>query len=214
MEELENLFKNDREGFDHLDPDPQWWDGVSDRLEPAPKRSRRPWLAAAGMVALLCLSATLFWWINRAPGDVGLGVAQKFPDLVLFDTSGAPVKLSDLQGKVVLVEFWASWSTVCTEENCYYFEPIYNEFSEQGFEIYAVSLDHSKDDWLQGIARDELPWLHVSDLEGLDSELTQRFEVDRLPATFLLDSDGRVVAKDVAADELRTHLTELFASNY
>lgn len=217
MDQLEQLCKENRADFD----DKKAPEGLLDKVFADLNQQTKPaggaprsWIKFAAAIALLISVASVVWWQSGTPE--GLDVNQRFPDLVLTDMNGQHVPLSSLKGKIVLVEFWASWSTVCTEENCYYFEPVYEEYKDQGFEIYAVSMDDDKQEWLDGIERDRLPWMHVRDEAGLSSPLAEQFDLkDRaLPVTYLLDRDGRVIERNIAAQELRGKLEELIAENH
>lgn len=218
MDEIEKYYTEHRAELDVRKSSANTWERLASQLDEQELRAQshrkrvnfRPWLAAASIALLLGLGS---FWLFSGEVSVGLEEDQYFPDLVLTTPAGDPVAISSLKGKVVLVEFWASWSTVCTEENCYYFEPIYEEYKAQGFEVYAVSLDSEHGDWVKGIERDQLPWIQVSDLEGLDSPLTRKFKIDELPATFLLDQEGKIVQRNVDANNLRQYLDVLLATN-
>lgn len=220
MDKVEQLFKETRAKLDHLEPDPEDWMALEKRLHsPASKGSFIPkWFSAAALVFVFLGLGT---WIgldlssgeSEAKNDYQtLQVGQKFPEMALRDPHGELIPLESLQGKVVLVEFWASYSTVCTEEHCYYFLPVYDEFRERGFEIYGVSVDSSATSWVTGIEQDQLPWPNVTDLQGPNAGVAAEFALDQLPATFLLDQEGTIVARDVDASELRQTLSKLLAS--
>ena len=134
-----------------------------------------------------------------------------FPDVSLRNPDGEAIALSSLKGKVVLVEFWASYCMVCTEEHCYYFKPLYNTFKDKGFEIYSVSVDSSANNWLKMIDRNELDWIQVSDLMGKDSPISKQFAVNALPTNYLLDQNGKIIAKNVDVSKLEETLPSLLA---
>ena len=217
MDNLEQFYrkKGREKAFDHLELKEDSWEKLTTAMDkknpPAKKSYWRPMLAAASI--LLLMAVFFFNSTQETPNtdQIGLNENMFFPEIALKNQHGKLVPLSELKGKVVLVEFWASHSTICTEEQCYYFKPIYNEFKEKGFEIYAVSLDTSAYSWVDVIKREEFDWVQVADLQGTDSPLKHQFEVEELPKTYLLDENGRIIAKDFNADELKDKLDKLLA---
>lgn len=142
----------------------------------------------------------------RIAAKTGIGVK---PDFTLPDIAGNPLKLSSLKGKVVLVDFWASWCSPCRKENPNLVKA-YNKYHNKGFEILAVSLDDKKINWEKAIEADKLTWLHVSDLKGWKSELALEYGIKSIPTSFLLDADGKIIAKDLRGDALEKKLATLF----
>ncbi len=139
-----------------------------------------------------------------------LAIGQPAPEIRLPDPNGNEIALSSLKGKVVLIDFWASWCGPCRQENPKIVK-VYNEFKNKGFEIYAVSLDRKAEDWKQAIMQDRLTWLHVSDLKFWNSGPAAAYNVEAIPATFLIDQDGKILAKNLRAEELRMFLKNLFS---
>jgi peroxiredoxin len=131
------------------------------------------------------------------------------PDIVLNDPNGIPVALSSLRGKVVLIDFWASWCRPCRDENPNNVR-LYNRYKKDGFEIYAVSLDDNKEAWLKAIADDRLTWLHVSDLQKWNSSVIPKYNIDAIPYTVLIDKEGKIIAKNLRGKDLEDKLAEVF----
>lgn len=132
------------------------------------------------------------------------------PDIVMTDREGNVRRLSDLRGKVVLIDFWASWCRPCRMENPNVVR-MYKKYKDQGFEIFSVSLDNSRDKWLQAIADDGLVWEnHVSDLKGWSSSGGRLYGISSIPATVLVDRDGKVLARNLRGQELEQRLMQLF----
>ena len=135
-------------------------------------------------------------------------VGSVAPDIALNDTTGKAVALSSLRGNYVLVDFWASWCGPCRAENPNVVR-MYNKFKDKGFTIYSVSLDRTKGEWERAIRNDNLPWTHVSDLKFWQSTAAQQYGVQAIPATFLLDKDGKIIAKNLRGDALEAKLDEV-----
>jgi thiol-disulfide isomerase/thioredoxin len=147
------------------------------------------------LIALLVLAS----FSTPAPAPE---VGQVAPDIALTSPDGKVIKLSSLRGKVVLIDFWASWCGPCRKENPYTVE-IYEAYKAKGFTVYSVSLDQNKMAWQKAIQKDGLPWeSHVSDLKGWRNKAAADYGVEAIPATFLIDRNGTIVAKDVHGGEL------------
>ena len=136
---------------------------------------------------------------------------QDAPEITLNNADGKPVKLSSLRGKYVLIDFWASWCGPCRQENPNVVRT-YNKFKGKNFEIYGVSLDRDRDAWLKAIEKDQLAWIHVSDLKFWNSEGAQTYGVRGIPATFLVDPKGKIIAKNLRGEALDYKLTEIFGA--
>lgn len=131
------------------------------------------------------------------------------PEIELNDFNGKPIALSSLQGKVVLIDFWASWCAPCRQENPNVVKA-YNKWKDKGFTIYSVSLDENRDKWMQAIDHDNLSWPnHVSDLKGWMSPVVQTYGVDAIPSTFLIDQQGTVIGRNLRGGQLEQKLQEI-----
>lgn len=136
-------------------------------------------------------------------------IGSKAPEISLPDANGQIVKLSSLQGKVVLLDFWASWCGPCRRNNSHTL-PIYNEYKDKGFEVYGVSIDQSTKDWTNAIKQDKTTWVHVIDTKaGTGNELTQTWNLQMIPSTFLIDKQGKIVAVSPEGKELEGLLKKL-----
>lgn len=131
------------------------------------------------------------------------------PDFTFPAPDGKPLSLSSFRGKIVLVDFWASWCGPCRKENPNVVR-MYNKYNKKGFEILGVSLDEDKDKWIAAIKKDGLIWNHVSDLKGWSSEACKLYGIDAIPFTVLLDKEGKIIAKSLRGPALEQKLEELF----
>lgn len=123
-------------------------------------------------------------------------------------SDGKVVKLSDFRGKYVLLDFWASWCRPCRMENPNVVAA-YNRFKDKGFTVLGVSMDSNKDPWLAAIQQDGLTWTHVSDLKGWANEVGKTYNVTSIPQNYLIDRDGKIIAKDLRGAALDEKLAEI-----
>jgi peroxiredoxin len=144
-----------------------------------------------------------------APVSSGLAVGQTVPEIALPSPEGQIIKLSSLRGKIVLLDFWAAWCPPCRAENPN-LVAMYDKYRSKGFEIYQVSLDRTKEEWLKAIRDDKLNWAHVSDLKQWESEVVPAFGIQAIPASYLLDREGKIIALDPRGMSLNEKLHEIF----
>ena len=121
---------------------------------------------------------------------------------------GKQVSLSSFKGKYVLLDFWASWCKPCRVENPNVVKA-YQEFKDKNFTVFGVSLDKDKNAWLQAIQQDGLTWTHASDLKDWSNEAAALYGVQSIPANFLIDPQGNIIARDLRGDELLNKLREV-----
>lgn len=141
--------------------------------------------------------------INKDPK-----VGQQFADFEMTDTNGTVIKLSDIKGKIILLEFWASWCRPCRQENPNLVKA-YEKYKSKGFEIFAVSLDSNKDNWLKAINKDNLNWIHVSDLKNQENEAALIYGVNAIPNNFLIDKNGLLIGRKLRGAQLNEKLREI-----
>jgi len=124
------------------------------------------------------------------------------PDFVSKDINGNPINFHDKIGsKLLLLDFWASWCSPCRRANPNIVK-LYNEFHIKGFDVFGVSLDKTKNDWINAISVDKLPWTQVADLKYWDCDAVTKYGVVAVPTNFLIDENGVIIAKDLKGEEL------------
>ena len=145
----------------------------------------------------------------RAAKNSRYGIGDQAPEIAMADPDGNIRKLSDLRGKVVLIDFWASWCGPCRRENPNVVRA-YETYNSLGFEVFSVSLDQNADRWKAAIAMDGLNWpYHVCDLKGWSNEAARAYGVSSIPHALLVDQEGTIVATHLRGPALAAKLNEL-----
>ena len=130
------------------------------------------------------------------------------PDFTQQDPNGKEVSLSSFKGKYVLIDFWASWCGPCRQENPNLVNA-FNKYKDKNFTVFGVSLDRSKDAWLKAIKDDRLSWTHVSDLKFWSNDVAVKYKIQSIPQNYLLDPEGKIIAKNLRGPELHSKLAVL-----
>lgn len=146
-------------------------------------------------------------FVTKMAGLKPVSIGQIAPDFQLPDPSGKQFKLSDFRGKYVLLDFWASWCAPCREENPNIVKQ-FERFKSKNFTVVGVSLDDDRAAWLKAIKDDRLNWPHLSELKKWDGKVSLLYKVEGIPASFLLDPQGKIVAKNLRGADLEQFLVK------
>jgi len=135
---------------------------------------------------------------------------NKIPELSLPNVDGQATSIVDYRGKIVLIDFWASWCVPCRRHNPDLVK-IYQRYNSRGFEIFGVSLDYDKDMWIKAIEHDKLTWVQVSDIMHWNSPVVKIFNITAIPYNILIDSEGIIIEHNLSIAELNTKLNEILS---
>jgi len=147
------------------------------------------------------LAFVLIIAVAALPSLAQIKVGAPLPEISLPNANDSIVNLSSFKGKVVLVDFWASWCGPCRATNPSVVR-LYNKYKDRGFEVFGVSIDDKKSAWLKAIKQDKIKYTQVNDTGGWYSKVAVAFKIEAIPASFLLDKEGNVVAIDAEGKEL------------
>ena len=150
----------------------------------------------------------IFFLLGSVSVNAQLKIGEGAPEIELMSKADTIVKLSSFNGKVVLIDFWASWCGPCRAANPY-IQKLYKKYKDSGFEVFAVSLDVNKPLWLKAIRKDRLTYTQVLDSDGWQSKVAEKYFIDALPTNFLLDKSGKIVAINIEGKELFDKVKEL-----
>lgn len=164
------------------------------------------------MLAMINVRTILYLFIFHIflfhHGEAQTSYNAQSPEITLPSLNGDIVKLSDFKGKVILVDFWASWCGPCRASNKHLVK-LYNKYKAKGFEIFGVSVDENTKAWEKAVKMDKITWPQVIDKGGWESGTTARWNVAYLPTTFLFDKSGNLIARDLDKVELEKVLDNL-----
>ncbi|RRJ90110.1 AhpC/TSA family protein [Paenimyroides tangerinum] len=137
-----------------------------------------------------------------------VAIGQIAPDFSAPNPEGKMISLKESLGKVTIIDFWAAWCGPCRQENPN-FVALYNKYKNKGLQIIGVSLDRDAEAWKNAIAKDQLTWIQISNIKHWQDPIAQLYQVSSIPKTFILDSSGKIIAKDLRGAELDTKIAEL-----
>ena len=132
-------------------------------------------------------------------------IGEQVQEIALKNVNGETEKLSDLRGKLVLIDFWASWCGPCRHSNKDLVK-LYSKYKAKGFEIYVISIDDNAEAWKKAIISDQITWKQVNDQGGWESSLANAWKIEVIPSSFLIDKEGKLIAKDPTRGEIEHFL--------
>ncbi|UKT65283.1 peroxiredoxin family protein [Pedobacter mucosus] len=152
-------------------------------------------------------NATVDAFVEQMSALKAVQVGQIAPEFTMNTADGKAISLANYKGKYVLVDFWASWCQPCRQENPNVVK-VYNKYKDRNFDILGISLDTDKAAWLNAVKADGLLWSHVSELKDFNGETVKKYQVQAIPASFLIDPNGKIAAKNLRGDELDAFLAK------
>lgn len=153
-------------------------------------------MANQKVVSLIIFSFLFSTVVNAQPKQ-----GQLATEIALPSVNGDTIRLSSLKGKVVFLDFWASWCAPCRVSNKNLVK-LYSKYKNKGFEILGISLDDEKKKWKNAIKQDKITWLQVNDGGGWEAKTAQAWNISAIPTSFLIDKEGRLLAMDLEGKEL------------
>lgn len=153
------------------------------------------------LIIIICIGSVL---IVKSQVTVG----AMAPEISLPDTKDSLINLSSFKGKVVLIDFWASWCGPCRRSNPGIVN-LYNKYKAKGFEVFGVSIDSKKRDWVHAIANDKINYAQVNDHNGWNSVIVEKYGINQIPTSFLLDKTGKIIAIDPDEKQLENKIQKL-----
>ncbi len=148
---------------------------------------------------------------QRMQNESTLAPGMPAPEISLPNPQGNYIRLSSFKGSITLVNFWAAWCPPCREAN-HVLGNLYEQYNELGFEIYGVSLDRTREQWLTAIETDEVTWTQVSDLRFMNSPVVSLYNINEVPHYVLLDREGNIISRNFSIQELENKLERYFSS--
>lgn len=153
------------------------------------------------LITVLLIGSSLFVKAQVAVGDIA-------PEFSLRNAKDSLLSLSSLRGKVVLLDFWASWCAPCRAGNPGLVR-LYNKYKSKGFEVLGVSIDSKKAAWLKAVAQDHIRYKQVNDPAGWNSPVAENYGINQIPTSLLLDREGKIIAIDLGGPRLETAIKQL-----
>ncbi|MCU0375834.1 MAG: TlpA family protein disulfide reductase [Chitinophagaceae bacterium] len=143
--------------------------------------------------------------LSKINGAKSTKINTKAPDFFQKSSTGNEISLNLLAGKYIFLDFWASWCAPCRREHPNLIN-IYNSFKDKNFEIISISLDTEKENWLRAIVKDKITWTQISDLKGQQNDIAVKYGVQSIPANFLIDPFGTIIAINLSPQKLEQEL--------